>query len=199
MLLPRRILGQDLKDRRNGGHNKISMSKCCYVCLFKCGREEKGVHTAVCTLEGQKTDKLADSGLCFHQEALLDQTQAVGLGTKCLSLLNHLTGPKPTFQSKNIGWVVLFSTHKGQNMLLWRSSSTMGRVKYDSYKYRIIRQLLDGIMKQMGHGILKWLLFRQERGSWYLSSHTLLPFISFCRISQDNLKWLPTGQWPQSP
>lgn len=95
-----------------------SVSKGCYVCLFKCGREEKGMHTALCTLEGQRTETMAESGLCFHHKALLDQTQAVGFGTTCLSLLSNLTSPKTPFQSKNIGWVVLFSTHKGQNMFL---------------------------------------------------------------------------------
>lgn len=61
------------------------------------------MHTTVCTLEAQRTDKLADSGLCFHHEALLDQTQAAGLGTTSL-LLSHLTGPQNPF-SEQKRWV----------------------------------------------------------------------------------------------
>lgn len=80
-----------------------SVSKGCYVCLFKRGREEMGMHTALCTLEGQRTEKLTESGLCFHK-ALLDQTQAVGFGTTCLSLLSNLTGPKTPF-SEQKHWV----------------------------------------------------------------------------------------------
>lgn len=64
-----------------------------------------------------------DSILCFHHKAVLDQAQAVRLGTMCLSPLSHLAGPKEHFEEQK-HWVgggkeiLLFSACKGQNMFL---------------------------------------------------------------------------------
>lgn len=55
---------------------------CEYVCVFCVQRLE---------------NSLLQSCLSFHHVSPADQTEIVGLGSKCLSLLGHLANPHVTF------------------------------------------------------------------------------------------------------